>query len=105
MVLILEALVKILRKPSLADVAVELAAFVAPLWIVGLAGMLLGWIWRPGWAAGLVGHGSRDPATPPAQSLNSTGSNPLAPPDCSLNSTGSNSLAAAATVTRVDEGR
>ncbi|CAL9146783.1 unnamed protein product [Musa hybrid cultivar] len=55
MVLILEALVEILRRPTVADVAVELAAFVAPLWIAVFAGLLLGWAWRPGWAAGLSG--------------------------------------------------
>ncbi|KAJ8468009.1 hypothetical protein OPV22_030561 [Ensete ventricosum] len=53
MVLILETLLEILRRPTVADVAVELAAFVAPLWIAVLAGLLLGWAWRPRWAAGL----------------------------------------------------
>lgn len=65
MVLILEALVEILRRPTVADVAVELAAFVAPLWIAVFAGLLLGWAWRPGWAAGLSGAVKTESAPSP----------------------------------------
>ncbi|CAL9124540.1 unnamed protein product [Musa textilis] len=68
MALILEALVEISRKPTLAGVAAELAMFAAPLWIAVLAGLLLGWAWRPGWAAGLVRALNPDPAPPPQPS-------------------------------------
>ncbi|CAL9203849.1 unnamed protein product [Musa hybrid cultivar] len=68
MALILEALVEISRKPNFADVAVELAMFAAPLWIAVLAGLLLGWAWRPGWAAGLVRALNPDSAPPPQPS-------------------------------------
>ena len=55
MALILDALIEILRKPTIGDVVTELALFAAPLWIAVLVGLFVGWAWRPRWAAGLVG--------------------------------------------------
>ena len=57
MALILDALIEILRKPTIGDVVTELALFAAPLWIAVLVGLFVGWAWRPRWAAGLVGVG------------------------------------------------
>ncbi|RWV84452.1 hypothetical protein BHE74_00023914 [Ensete ventricosum] len=45
--------------------APPLAMFSAPLWIAVLAGLLLGWAWRPGWAAGLVRALNPDSAPSP----------------------------------------
>nr|XP_010934199.1 uncharacterized protein LOC105054408 [Elaeis guineensis] len=55
MALILDALIEILRKPTVGNVVAELALFAAPLWIAVLVGLFVGWAWRPRWAAGLVG--------------------------------------------------
>ncbi|XP_008778542.2 uncharacterized protein LOC103698325 [Phoenix dactylifera] len=55
MALILDALIEILRKPTVGDVVTELALFAAPLWIAVLVGLFVGWAWRPRWAAGLLG--------------------------------------------------
>lgn len=55
MALILDALIEILRKPTVGDVVAELALFAAPFWIAVLVGLFVGWAWRPRWAAGLVG--------------------------------------------------
>lgn len=57
MALILDAFVEILRKPSIGDILAELALFSAPLWIAVFVGVMVGWAWRPGWAAGFVGGG------------------------------------------------
>ncbi|WOL04339.1 hypothetical protein Cni_G13060 [Canna indica] len=54
MALILNALLEVLRKPTMADVVAELAILAAPLWIAALVGLLLGWAWRPRWAAGFA---------------------------------------------------
>ncbi|XP_072984478.1 uncharacterized protein [Typha latifolia] len=56
MALILDTLVGILQKPTVFDALVELSLLAAPLWIAVLVGLLLGWAWRPRWAAGLVGQ-------------------------------------------------
>ncbi|XP_042419349.1 uncharacterized protein LOC122007883 isoform X1 [Zingiber officinale] len=55
MALILDAFLEILRQPTAADVAAELAVFVFPFWVAVVMGLLLGWAWRPQWATGLVG--------------------------------------------------
>ncbi|KAG1354070.1 stAR-related lipid transfer protein 7, mitochondrial-like [Cocos nucifera] len=57
MALILDALIEILRKPTVGDVVTELALFATPLWIAVLVGLFVGWAWRPRWAAGIVGRG------------------------------------------------
>lgn len=55
MALILDAFLEILRQPTAADVAAELAVFVFPFWVAVVTGLLLGWAWRPRWITGLVG--------------------------------------------------
>ncbi|MQM01058.1 hypothetical protein Taro_033802 [Colocasia esculenta] len=55
MALVLDALVEILRKPTVAGVVSELMLFCGPLWLAVLVGVLVGWAWRPKWAAHLVG--------------------------------------------------
>lgn len=59
MALILDALAEILRKPTVVGVVSELMLFCAPLWLAVFVGLLLGWAWRPGWAAHLVGGDER----------------------------------------------
>lgn len=49
MALILEALIQILQKPSLLEIAIEMFIFAAPLWIALIAGLVIGWAWRPRW--------------------------------------------------------
>ncbi|KAK8968582.1 hypothetical protein KSP40_PGU022490 [Platanthera guangdongensis] len=61
MALILDALSEILRKPAIGDIVSELTLFSAPLWVavfVGV-GVVVGWAWKPRWAAGLFGEGKR----------------------------------------------
>ncbi|XP_020092474.1 uncharacterized protein LOC109712985 [Ananas comosus] len=68
MALVLDAIVEILRKPSVWSVVSELLLFVSPIWIAVLVGLLVGWAWKPKWAAGLVGgehEGSGSPRTLP----------------------------------------
>ncbi|KAJ6822643.1 uncharacterized protein M6B38_386465 [Iris pallida] len=60
MAVIMDALVEILRKPTIAGILSELAAFAAPLWIAALVGLLLGWAWRPRWAVEVVPAVSAD---------------------------------------------
>ncbi|XP_074583008.1 uncharacterized protein LOC141839203 isoform X2 [Curcuma longa] len=89
MALILDAFLEILRQPTAADVAAELAVFFFAFWVAVVAGLLLGWAWRPRWAAGLVGGERHEP---PMQLL------PLPEP-----SAASVSLAAEKAGTKVDE--
>lgn len=56
MALILDALIEILRKPTIIDVFTELMLFCSPLWAAVLVGLLVGWVWKPKWAVGLVGN-------------------------------------------------
>ncbi|XP_042376245.1 uncharacterized protein LOC121969964 isoform X1 [Zingiber officinale] len=78
MALILETLLEVIRQPTAADVAAELAVFVAPFWIAVVTGLLLGWAWRPQWASGLVSaerHDSPSQLPPlPEPSASSTSS-------------------------------
>uniref|UniRef100_A0ACD5UXI7 Uncharacterized protein n=1 Tax=Avena sativa TaxID=4498 RepID=A0ACD5UXI7_AVESA len=46
-----DLLAEIFREPTLAGVARELAVLAAPLWLAALVGLLIGWAWRPRWAA------------------------------------------------------
>ncbi|GJP29140.1 hypothetical protein CLOM_g11327 [Closterium sp. NIES-68] len=39
---------------SYSDLALELLAFVAPLWLAVLVGVILGWSWRPQWVNSLA---------------------------------------------------
>lgn len=43
-------LLDILQKPSMVDVISELMMLIAPLWIAVIAGILVGWAWKPKWA-------------------------------------------------------
>ncbi|XP_074585677.1 uncharacterized protein LOC141841405 isoform X2 [Curcuma longa] len=52
---VLAVLVEILRNPTAGDVAAFLALFALPLCTAVVAGVLLGWAWRPRWATELVG--------------------------------------------------
>ncbi|ONK71728.1 uncharacterized protein A4U43_C04F11750 [Asparagus officinalis] len=54
MALIMDALIEILKKPTIGDIVSELAMFAAPLWIAVFVGLVVGWSWRPRWAADLV---------------------------------------------------
>lgn len=48
---------EIMRKPTIGGVVSELAFFATPLWVAVFVGLVVGWAWRPSWAAGLVGEG------------------------------------------------
>lgn len=56
MALILNALIEILRKPTIGDIVSELTLFAAPLWVAVFVGLVVGWAWKPRWAGGLVGE-------------------------------------------------
>ncbi|KAL0014145.1 hypothetical protein SO802_001214 [Lithocarpus litseifolius] len=38
------------ERPTIVDVLRELMMFIAPLWVVVLVGVLVGWAWKPRWA-------------------------------------------------------
>ncbi|XBI87232.1 hypothetical protein VPH35_025357 [Triticum aestivum] len=50
----MSVLAEVFREPTLAGVARELATLAAPLWLAALVGLLIGWAWRPRWAAAVV---------------------------------------------------
>lgn len=54
-----DLLSEVFREPTLAGVARELALLAAPLCLAALVGLLIGWAWRPRWAA------AAPPAPPP----------------------------------------
>jgi hypothetical protein len=54
MVYVLSAVARVLEKPTVRGAAWEMALLAGPLWAAALVGLLLGWAWRPRWAAGLV---------------------------------------------------
>ncbi|KAM3373467.1 hypothetical protein ACQJBY_020101 [Aegilops geniculata] len=65
-----DMLAEIFREPTLAGVARELATLAAPLWLAALVGLLIGWAWRPRWAAAVVdvaGQHHEPVAAAPAQ--------------------------------------
>jgi hypothetical protein len=51
---VLSAVARVLEKPTVRGAAWEMALLAGPLWAAALVGLLLGWAWRPRWAAGLV---------------------------------------------------
>jgi hypothetical protein len=57
------------RQPTLGGAALELAVLAAPLWAAALAGLLIGWAWRPRWAGAVVGDHAQQhaPALPAPQ--------------------------------------
>ncbi|XP_047065337.1 uncharacterized protein LOC124673266 [Lolium rigidum] len=61
-----DLLAEVFREPTLAGVCRELATLAAPLWLAALVGLLVGWAWRPRWAAAVVAvpHHQLTPAVP-----------------------------------------
>ncbi|XP_062224243.1 uncharacterized protein LOC133922778 [Phragmites australis] len=51
---VLSAVARVLEQPTPWGAAWEMALLAGPLWAAVLIGLLLGWAWRPRWAAGLV---------------------------------------------------
>jgi hypothetical protein len=51
---VLSAVARVLEQPTAWGAAREMALLAGPLWAAVLLGLLLGWAWRPRWAAGLV---------------------------------------------------
>ncbi|XP_066321052.1 uncharacterized protein [Miscanthus floridulus] len=51
---VLSAVARVLELPTAWGAAWEMALLAGPLWAAALLGLLLGWAWRPRWAAGLV---------------------------------------------------
>jgi len=51
---VLSAVSRVLEQPTAWGAAWEMALLAGPLWAAALLGLLLGWAWRPRWAAGLV---------------------------------------------------
>ncbi|KAJ0971161.1 hypothetical protein J5N97_019120 [Dioscorea zingiberensis] len=52
--LVLDAVMAVLKKPTIEGMVSELSFFAALLWIALLVGLLVGWAWRPCWVADLV---------------------------------------------------
>lgn len=52
--LVFGALVETLRQPTIGGVVAELVLFSVPVWLALFIGLLVGWAWRPRWAADLV---------------------------------------------------
>lgn len=64
-----DLLAEVFREPTLAGVARELALLAAPLCLAALVGLLIGWAWRPRWAAAVVAAAPPAPALPPPTPL------------------------------------
>lgn len=43
-------LLEIFKRPTLGDALADLVMFMVPLWIAVIAGVLVGWAWKPKWA-------------------------------------------------------
>ncbi|KAL6848328.1 hypothetical protein ACP4OV_021622 [Aristida adscensionis] len=67
---VLSAVGRVLEQPTAWGAAWEMALLAGPLWAAALLGLLLGWAWRPRWAAGLVptadGQGRHAAPAPPS---------------------------------------
>ncbi|XP_006648262.3 uncharacterized protein LOC102714348 [Oryza brachyantha] len=61
---VLSAVARVLEQPTAWGAACEMAVLAGPLWAAALLGLLLGWAWRPRWAAGLVATADSHPAPP-----------------------------------------
>nr|CAB3445426.1 unnamed protein product [Digitaria exilis] len=61
---VLSAVARVLEQPTAWGAAWEMALLAGPLWAAALLGLLLGWAWRPRWAAGLVATADGDAAAP-----------------------------------------
>ncbi|KAG9455234.1 hypothetical protein H6P81_008138 [Aristolochia fimbriata] len=76
MALVLDALLEILRRPTVGAVFMELLLFLGPLWIAVLVGLVVGWAWKPKWA-----NLGREKADATSKSWSSSWSSLLAPAD------------------------
>uniref|UniRef100_A0A0A9HLG0 START domain-containing protein n=1 Tax=Arundo donax TaxID=35708 RepID=A0A0A9HLG0_ARUDO len=71
---VLSAVARVLEQPTAWGAAWEMALLAGPLWAAALIGLLLGWAWRPRWAAGLVATADGRHHTPaPAASFATLG--------------------------------
>ncbi|KAL5208794.1 hypothetical protein ABZP36_033229 [Zizania latifolia] len=61
---VLSAVARVLEQPTAWGAACEMALLAGPLWAAALLGLLLGWAWRPRWAAELVATADSHPAPP-----------------------------------------
>lgn len=84
MALILDALIEILRKPTIIDVFMELMLFCGPLWAAVLVGLVVGWVWKPKWAVGLVGNECETDKLSASQLSSSSSSSSSPSPSLSL---------------------
>jgi len=71
---VLSAVARVLEQPTAWGAVWEMARLAGPLWAAALLGLLLGWAWRPRWAAGLVATADGNaaaaaPAQPPFATL------------------------------------
>ncbi|CAL4890304.1 unnamed protein product [Urochloa decumbens] len=71
---VLSAVARVLEQPTAWGAVWEMALLAGPLWAAALIGLLLGWAWRPRWAAGLVATADGNvaalaPAQPPFVTL------------------------------------
>ncbi|KAK3155898.1 hypothetical protein QOZ80_2AG0100050 [Eleusine coracana subsp. coracana] len=63
---VLSAVARVLEQQTAWGVVWEMVLLAGPLWAAALIGLLLGWAWRPRWAAGLVATADgRHPALVP----------------------------------------
>ncbi|KAF7083044.1 hypothetical protein CFC21_086865 [Triticum aestivum] len=58
---VLSAVARVLEQPTAWGAACEMALLAGPLWAAALVGLLLGWAWRPRWAAGIVAPAADPP--------------------------------------------
>ncbi|XP_051149126.1 uncharacterized protein LOC127263885 [Andrographis paniculata] len=47
---LVSAFLEVLNRPTVGDVMLGLMAFMAPLWMAVVVGVLIGWVWKPRWA-------------------------------------------------------
>ncbi|XP_068650025.1 uncharacterized protein [Aristolochia californica] len=79
MALVLEALLEILRRPTVGAVFMELFLFLGPLWIAVLVGLVVGWVWKPKWAT--LGREKADDSEATSKAWSSSWSSLLVPAD------------------------
>lgn len=48
---VVEAFLEILERPTIGAIVVEMMVFMTPVWIGFLAGVLVGWAWKPSWVS------------------------------------------------------
>ncbi|PON83664.1 START domain containing protein [Trema orientale] len=47
---LVEALQRILERPTMMGVCTEMMIFLSPIWVAFLVGVMVGWGWKPNWA-------------------------------------------------------